>query len=321
MKQVMKQAMKPGMKQGLKWLIGTLMLSGVAATQLASAQTGDTASRFWQASLAAEAKGALDEAQTQVYAYSNAGGDRYLAALRSGWLAFGRRDYEKALRFYKAAVEVSPQALTPRLGQMYAARYAGRVTEAIAAGDSVLAIQPGHREATLSRAASETVVLAIQDTTSLNYTTHQATEGLGPIASTGADATRGLEVHSLLVANLAGTPLGLLDVQAWARDPKTNGQSEERSERPTKAKESQKWLRGYAVADDAAKRLERTQVVVVGDREADIFDLFRTAAAGRAQLLVRATHPRRILTPEGKVEGHLWDCVRQEPVAGVMVQQ
>ena len=149
MKQVMKQAMKPGMKQGLKCLIGTLMLSGVAATQLASAQTGDTASRFWQASLAAEAKGALDEAQTQVYAYSNAGGDRYLAALRSGWLAFGRRDYEKALRFYKAAIEVSPQALTPRLGQMYAARYAGRVTEAVAAGDSVLAIQPGHREATL----------------------------------------------------------------------------------------------------------------------------------------------------------------------------
>ena len=176
----------------------------------------------------------------------------------------------------------------------------------------------GHREATLSRAASEPVVLAIQDTTSLNYTTHQATEGLGPIASTGADATLGLEVHSLMVANLAGTPLGLLDVQAWARDPKEYGQSAQRSARPTKDKESQKWLHGYAAADAAAQRLERTQVVVVGDREADIYDLFRTAVAGQAQLLVRATHPRRILTPEGKVEGHLWDCVRQEPAAAVM---
>lgn len=175
-----------------------------------------------------------------------------------------------------------------------------------------------HREATLSRAANEAVVLAIQDTTSLNYTTHQATEGLGPIASTGADATLGLEVHSLMVANLAGTPLGLLDIQAWARDPEAYGQSEQRSERPTKHKESQKWLNGYAAADAAAQRLDRTQVVVVGDREADVFDLFRAAEAGHAQLLVRATQPRRILDADGKVEGHLWDRVRQEPVAAVM---
>ena len=79
------------------------------------------------------------------------------------------------------------------------------------------------------------MVLAIQDTTSLNYTTPQATKGLGPIASTGADSTLGLEVQSLMVANLAGTPLGLLDVQAWARDPGTYGQSKDRSDLPTKA--------------------------------------------------------------------------------------
>ncbi len=176
----------------------------------------------------------------------------------------------------------------------------------------------GHKETTLSRAANESVVLAIQDTTSLNYTAHQATEGLGPIASTGANATLGLEVHSLMVTNLAGTPLGLLDVQAWARDPQTYGQSKDRAEQPTKDKESQKWLNGYAAADAAAQRLEKTQVVVVGDREADVYDLFRTAVAGRAQLLVRATHPRRILGPDGQVEGHLWDCVRQETVAGAM---
>jgi hypothetical protein len=175
-----------------------------------------------------------------------------------------------------------------------------------------------HREATLSRAASESVVLAIQDTTSLNYSTHRATAGLGPIASTGAEATLGLEVHSLMVANGAGTPLGLLDMQVWARDPKAYGQSKQRAQLPTKEKESQKWLNGYAVADAAAQRLASTQVVVVGDREADIYDLFQAAAAGRAQLLVRATQPRRILTPAGQVEGHLWDCVRKEPAATVM---
>ena len=178
-----------------------------------------------------------------------------------------------------------------------------------------------HRETTLARASEYSVVLAIQDTTSLNYTTHPSTEGLGPIGSSGASATLGLEVHSLMVSNLSGTPLGLLDVNAWARDPATYGESDVCRELPTSEKESQKWLRGYAAADAAAQRLERTQVVVVGDREADMFDLLKAAVDGHAELLVRATHPRRILTPEGKVEGYLWDRVRQEPVAAEMQVQ
>jgi hypothetical protein len=179
----------------------------------------------------------------------------------------------------------------------------------------------GHKEATLSRAASESIVLAIQDTTSLNYSTHHATEGLGPITNIGAEATLGLEVHSVLLANLAGTPLGLLDIHAWARDPQTYGTSSQREELPTRAKESQKWLTGYAAVDAAARRLDRTQFVVIGDREADMYDLLKTAVAGKAHLLIRATHPRRIATAEGKLEGSLWDRVAQEPVAGTIEVQ
>jgi hypothetical protein len=176
----------------------------------------------------------------------------------------------------------------------------------------------GHREATLSRAVGESVVLAIQDTTSLNYTTHQATKGLGPIATYGAEATLGMKVHSLLLANPAGTPLGLLHMEAWARDVKTYGTSKERKDLPTSAKESQKWLTAYAAANAAAQRLEGTQVVVVGDREADMYDLIKAASKGHAKLLVRAVHARRIATAEGKIEGSLWDCVAQEPVAAVL---
>lgn len=174
-----------------------------------------------------------------------------------------------------------------------------------------------HREQTIRRAAEHSVVLAIQDTTSLNYTRHPATTGLGPIASVGgADAALGLKVHSLLLANLSGTPLGLLDMQVWARDPATFGRSKERDRRSTKEKESDRWLRGYAAADAAANRLERTQVVVVGDREADMYELLRAATSGRAEVLVRACHPRRVLTEEGACEGKLWDLVREEPIAG-----
>ena len=59
--------------------------------------------------------------------------------------------------------------------------------------------------------AKEKTVLAIQDTTSLNYTAHLATEGLGPIGTCGTRLSLGLYVHSTLALNLAGTPLGLLD--------------------------------------------------------------------------------------------------------------
>jgi Druantia protein DruA/Transposase Tn5 dimerisation domain/Transposase DNA-binding len=176
----------------------------------------------------------------------------------------------------------------------------------------------GHFEATLSRATRESVVLAIQDTTSLNYTTHPATEGLGPIGSYGATKTLGMEVHSMMLTSVSGLPLGLLDVQAWARDPSEYGRSKERDKRQRKDKESQKWLNGYAAADVAAQRLEQTQVVVVADREADIFELLETAVKGRAHLLVRAMYQRRVMMPDGNAEACLWDLVRQEPAAGMI---
>ena len=179
----------------------------------------------------------------------------------------------------------------------------------------------GHAEATLGRAAREPVVLAIQDTTSLNYTTHLVTEGLGPIGSYGATKTLGMEVHSSLVVSASGLPLGLLEVQAWARDASLYGQSKDRDKRPRKDKESQKWLNGYAVADAAAQRLEQTQVVMVADREADVFELLETAVEGRAHALVRAMYQRRVMMPDGNVEARLWDLVRQEPTAGMIEVQ
>ena len=75
-----------------------------------------------------------------------------------------RKDYEKALRFYKTAIDAVPQGaaqtvsltLVPRLGQMYSASAAGRGTEALQAADAVLALVPGHREATLFAAQART---------------------------------------------------------------------------------------------------------------------------------------------------------------------
>jgi hypothetical protein len=75
-----------------------------------------------------------------------------------------------------------------------------------------------HYQSSATRAAREALVLAVQDTTRVNYSTHPATELLEPIGKE-PDGVVGIFVHSTLAFNLAGTPLGLLDVQCWERDP------------------------------------------------------------------------------------------------------
>jgi len=171
-----------------------------------------------------------------------------------------------------------------------------------------------HYQATTQRVAKEAVVLAPQDTTYLNYNTHPATENLGPIGST-AEGLIGLVVHDTMAFNLEGTPLGLLDVQCWARDPKQFGKKHKRRQLAFEEKESVKWLRSLEAVARVQSQCPQTQIVSVGDREADIYELFvwATQRAGRPHLLVRAEHNRHL----EQEHGYLWEQLAAEPVAGI----
>jgi len=114
------------------------------------------------------------------------------------------------------------------------------------------AILQAHYQATCQRVADEPVVLAAQDTTSLNYSAHPATEMLGLIGSE-REGPIGMLVHSTLAFNLAGTPLGLLDVQSWTRDPEDFGKKHQRKELPFAAKESVRWLRSLEALERALR--------------------------------------------------------------------
>jgi hypothetical protein len=96
-----------------------------------------------------------------------------------------------------------------------------------------------HTEATIERIRKERVVLLPQDTTSLTYTTHPGTSGLGPINNKENDAV-GLLLHDTLAFTEDGTPLGIVDAQCWARGEK--GKKYRRKELPIEQKESMKWL-------------------------------------------------------------------------------
>lgn len=171
-----------------------------------------------------------------------------------------------------------------------------------------------HYEATTRRIHKYSVVLVAQDTTSLNYTSHHAMKDIGPIASRRKGSV-GLLVHDTLALNVDGTPLGLLDVQCWKRNPDDIGKKSQRRKLPIEQRESSKWLKSFSAVAEIQKKCPNTMLVSVGDREADIFELFDLALrdASGPKLLVRAEHNRLL------AEGHskLWEKVMEKQVSGI----
>jgi hypothetical protein len=167
-----------------------------------------------------------------------------------------------------------------------------------------------HVSATYERAVRVSRVLAVQDTTEVDWTAHPATTGLGPI---GNPTHQGVMVHSTLAFTPERVPLGLLAQDVWARDPEKVGQRATRRQRAIAEKESGKWLRSVAAVNEARHECPATHYISVGDREADVYDLFVAERAEGVDLLVRAAWDRRV----AHEERYLWATVRAQPVAEI----
>jgi len=184
---------------------------------------------------------------------------------------------------------------------------------------SMNAIISSHYHSTMERIAREKikVVLAVQDTTSFNYDTHQEMEGLGPI-NTRVDGAQGILLHDTMAYSTEGTALGLVDIQVWARDPQEFGKRASRYQRPIEQKESFKWLKSFRAAARLQRQLGAASTVVsVGDREADVYELFLLAKSDplHPKLLVRAERDRRVKD----TTACLWQYMESQPVAGQRV--
>jgi len=170
-----------------------------------------------------------------------------------------------------------------------------------------------HTEASIDRIREQRVVLAVQDTTTLNYTTHSTTEGLGPIG-TAKQAAVGLVLHDTMAFTPDGTPLGLLDVQCWVRDPEDVGKRYRRKQLPIEEKESFKWIKSYQAVNQVQKACPDTMLVSVGDRESDIYELFLETVKNPdgPKLLIRSERSRNRKTDQD----FLWDDAAKQEVAG-----
>ena len=176
------------------------------------------------------------------------------------------------------------------------------------------AILESHVIATSDRLARVPRVLAVQDTTELDWTAHPATTGLGPLAH---PAHQGLHVHTTLALTPERVPLGLLAQQVWVRDPDDPGKRATRKQRPIAEKESLKWLTSVEAVTAAHAQGPQTHFVCIGDREADVYDLFVQERPAGVDLLVRAAWNRRVDHPER----YLWAKVAAQPVAATLTVQ
>jgi len=168
-------------------------------------------------------------------------------------------------------------------------------------------------EQRISEMGEGSVVLVPQDTTTVNYSALETIDGLGPIGTT-AEGAQGLHLHSTLAMTVQGVPLGFVDAQCWARDPQEFGKKAKRHALPIQDKESYRWIKSYQAVAQVQQRNPQVQLVSVGDREADIYELFEQALRepNGPKLLVRAVHDRKVQDEQER----LFETIRAKPVSG-----
>jgi hypothetical protein len=155
--------------------------------------------------------------------------------------------------------------------------------------------------------------LLIEDTTLLDYSFHNAAEGLGIIG----DGGRGLYLHSTLAMkvmawNLEQRPeavvVGLLGQQCWAQKSRPKGET--RAQRNWRSdRMSKRWAE---VLKTSARPAAGSTWTYIADREADFYEPLQRCQQSGVAFVIRACQNRRLADGAGR----LWDSLSQAAVVG-----
>lgn len=157
-------------------------------------------------------------------------------------------------------------------------------------------------------------VLAIQDTSELNYQHHaekleKTDPDLGPL---GNNRDIGFFLHPMLVVDAQdGFPLGFSALYLWNREWDQQTKAERAYKAlPIEEKESFRWIRTGQATKDLLS--EAARVTIIADREADIYEEFVALPDAKTHLLIRSTQNRRVADQDAK----LFEYVGRQAVAG-----
>jgi hypothetical protein len=171
-------------------------------------------------------------------------------------------------------------------------------------------LQETHRRLTRDEAAQRSVVLWINDTTTLSFNHHPQTTGLGATSSGGW----GMLLHSTLAVDVSGGidqppfVLGLGHQQVWTRQSKPN----------RKKPESVKWQTGI---DAIGTPPPGVRWIQVGDSESDCWEAVESCRKQSVGFVLRACQNRSAVAGDAPVSGTaapdeselLFDLLVREP--------
>ena len=180
---------------------------------------------------------------------------------------------------------------------------------------SAQGILEAHHVSVQARMQQSGVVLAIQDTTDLNFTHHRSKDFEGGFGLTSSQCyVRGLKVHTTFGVSGEGVPLGVLDQQVWSRSAtasKSGKKNQQKTKaKPLKEKESLRWLKAQVASE--LDLPEGVALVTVADREADIYELMALPRDKGVHVLLRVCRNRSVDHPSQLLKA----AMAQAPIAG-----
>jgi hypothetical protein len=158
-------------------------------------------------------------------------------------------------------------------------------------------------------------VICIQDTSEVNLSSHSKRINKdGFVGTTNAKGTQGLGffIHpSLVLDAVTGTPYGYSDIKIWNRSLEFKSKHERQyAKLPIEEKESYKWIEVSKNTQASLKDVVEA-MVIVQDREGDIYEQFATIPDAKTDLLIRA-RANRTLADKSK----LFSCLLDQPCQG-----
>ncbi len=151
--------------------------------------------------------------------------------------------------------------------------------------------------------------LWIEDTTTLDFSSHRALSDVGRI---GDDHGRGFFLHTTLALRVEWsqpttpqlTLLGLAGQSCWVRSEEPTGgeavqlDRERKKRRFSRARESERWAR---VLSECAAATPQAQCIYVADRESDIYEVFGRCRERQFDFIIRANQARALAEEDRSV--------------------
>ena len=158
-------------------------------------------------------------------------------------------------------------------------------------------------------------VICIQDTTEINLSSHSHRINKDDcIGTTNANKDKGLGflLHTSLVLDaVEGIPYGYADIKVWNRSLEFKSKHERKyNSLPIEEKESYRWIEVSKNTKSALGGVA-AGMVIVQDREGDIYEQFAVIPDDKTDLLIRASTNRTL-----KDQTKLFNCLSGEPVKG-----